>query len=149
MENINLLRKIAWSFHKSTGYDFDDLFQEAALAYCKGIKTFNPERGALSTHIWYCVNSQLKNYLKNENDYKTPLETIDYLKTYETQQFNILHALTKDAQDLAKSIIRTPKLYIYLTPEEAKNRLRTLYSRRGWSDDKIDKALIEMHSILQ
>jgi len=77
MKNINLLRKIAWSFHQSTGLDWDDLFQEAYIAYDKALRTYDPTRGKITTHVWYCVHSHLKNYLKEEKQYKEPLCDIE------------------------------------------------------------------------
>lgn len=73
MKHINLLRKIAWSFHQTSKLDFDDLFQEAYLAYDKALKNYDPDKGKLTTFIWYCIHSHLKNYLKEENKYHNRL----------------------------------------------------------------------------
>ena len=35
---INLLRKIAWSFHKTTGLEWDNLFSETIQAYYKAME---------------------------------------------------------------------------------------------------------------
>lgn len=77
MENINLIRKIAWSFHESTGLDWDDLFQEGALAYLEAMKTYDEKKGKITTYVWHCIVSRLKNYLKSEREYNHPLCSIE------------------------------------------------------------------------
>ena len=84
MKDINLIRKIAWSFHKSTGLDWDDLFQEAAIAYLEAMKTYNKRKGKITTHVWCCITSRLKNYLKKEREYSHPLCDIE--DAYDKQQ---------------------------------------------------------------
>ena len=64
MEHINLIRKIAWSFSTSTGLEFEDLFQEAALAYCEALKTFKQE-----AHEWYGDQLAIK-FISDKNQYK-------------------------------------------------------------------------------
>ena len=51
MKHLNLIRKIAWSFHKTTGLDWDELFQEATLSYLKALKTYDKKRGAITTYV--------------------------------------------------------------------------------------------------
>ena len=42
---FNLIRKISWSFHYTTGVDYDELYAEASLAYCEAMNDWSPERG--------------------------------------------------------------------------------------------------------
>ena len=82
MENINLIKKIANSFAVTTGLSYEDLFQEASLAYLEASRTYNPSRGKLSTHIWHCIHNHLKTYLKQENEYRGVLiPLIDFQPT--------------------------------------------------------------------
>ena len=62
MNDINLIRKIAWSFEATTNVDFDELFCEAALGYLEAIKKYDPTKGKLSAFIWRCMDNQLKLY---------------------------------------------------------------------------------------
>jgi len=49
MKDLNLIRKVAWSFAKSTGQEFDELFSEATLSYMEALQSYNPEKAKLST----------------------------------------------------------------------------------------------------
>lgn len=75
--HLNLLRKIAWSFYATTGIDWQELFSEAALAYCKALKSYNPNRGRITTHLWNCVKSELINFIKEEKRYRSPLQPLN------------------------------------------------------------------------
>jgi len=75
--NINLIRKIAWSFHKSTHLEFDDLFQEAAIAYHVALKSYDPAKGKITTFATHCILSHLKNYTRKELKVHGWLEHID------------------------------------------------------------------------
>lgn len=66
MENINLMRKLAWSFHYSTGLNFEDLLSEAYCAYYMAKKEYTPRKGKFSTWIWECIENHLINYCKQE-----------------------------------------------------------------------------------
>jgi len=77
MDNLNLVRKIAWNFHYKTHLNRNDLFQEAYLAYYKAMKTYDPSKGNISTYVYSCISSKLKNYAKLEKKYQEPLCSLD------------------------------------------------------------------------
>lgn len=88
MKDINLIRKVAWSFHQTTKLDWDDLFQESAIAYLEALQTYNKKKGQLSTYAWHCMVSRLRNYWRTENEYQTPLCDIESIfgKGYENER---------------------------------------------------------------
>ena len=59
-----ILRKLArltkQKFDNNPKIEFDDLFQEAYIGYAHAMKTYDPKKGKISTHIWWCVSAQLK-----------------------------------------------------------------------------------------
>lgn len=69
MRNRNLIYKIAWSFHNTTGIDIQELISEATLAYLKSFKKYNKNKGKFSVFIWRCMESALVNFCKQENKY--------------------------------------------------------------------------------
>ncbi len=135
MENINLIRKIAWSFHKTTGLDWDDLFQEASLAYCQAMKTYDPRRGAISTYMWWTITSHLKNYLRQELNHITPLTNIEEVPTFELPKTTdpLCNILSREAMLVAAVILRRPKKYDSMFPKQAKYRVSRILHRRGIS----------------
>ena len=86
MEHSKLLRKIALSFALSTGLEFDDLYQEANLAYLEALRTHDATKGKITTYLWHCVHNRLKNYIKQEEIIKCKkfdgeLLPMDYVET--------------------------------------------------------------------
>ena len=57
MEDINLIRKIAWSFHHTTGHDWDDLFQEGALAYLECLAKYKADFMGLNS--WFKLENNV------------------------------------------------------------------------------------------
>jgi RNA polymerase sigma factor (sigma-70 family) len=148
MENINLIRKIARSFSLSTGLEFDDLFQEAALAYCEALSKFDPEKGKISTHIWLRISTHLKDYLKEQEEFKckrqqvkTHQEALEMKRQYfSIEELDIdkpvtynhlLDILSKDAQRVAEVIIKNPSLYDSLSPNEVIEHVTDILQQQG------------------
>lgn len=136
MENISLIRKIAWSFHHTTGLEWDDLFQEAALAYCEALKNYDPKRGIkITTYMWWCISSDLKNYLKKQekqNGHICSIEDVDVDRPVNTTP--IFESLSKEATEIANMVLSSPKIFDNLPPELAKRNIaRVLINRKGWS----------------
>jgi DNA-directed RNA polymerase specialized sigma subunit len=143
MENINLLRKIAMSFSQTTGLEFDDLFQEASLAYMNAKKTHDPEKSKITTHLWVTIHNHLKNYIMEEEiqkckKYGGGLFSIE--KT--TINISINHqpyweSLNKEAQEITKVIFNSSKDFIGLPPDEAQIKIVQLLLNKGWGWIKI------------
>lgn len=145
MENINLLRKIAWSFHKSTGLEWDELFQESYLAYRYALDHYDPNKGVpISAFIWTHISNQLRTYYQNEKKYNDPLLGLDkiYYKNYTPQNF--LEELSSDAEKIAELILIAPRNYVKLKPKEARKKVKNIMLNRGWDRERISCSLNEL-----
>ena len=149
MENINLIRKIAWSFSTTNPrLEFDDLFQEAALAYCEALNTFDPKKGKISTHMWMRISNHLKDYLKTQEEFKCKRQQVkshqealkmkrQYFSTEEIDidrpiSFtNFFDSLSEDAQKIASIIMEQPELYDSISPEEAMDCIADILLKKG------------------
>lgn len=79
MKDLNLIRKVAWTFTKKTGMDYDELFGEASLAYSEAIHTYDPTRGAkFITHAYTCMRNHLINFCKKETARRNRYICFDY-----------------------------------------------------------------------
>ena len=68
MKNIALIRKIAWSYHQTTGIEYEELFSEACLGYCEALHLWDPSRNVkLTTYAWHTMHRQLAEFLWNLN----------------------------------------------------------------------------------
>lgn len=68
MENLDLIRKIAWSYVRTCpGLEFDDLLSEACIAFLENGHRYDSSRGARSTFIWRVVSNHLNTIIKKES----------------------------------------------------------------------------------
>jgi DNA-directed RNA polymerase specialized sigma subunit len=152
-ENSGLIHKIAWSFHCTTGLDYDDLFSEASYLYCKALQEYDPARGSIVSYFSYYVHCRLINYLKQQQGFKCKkynddLSFIDDLEienqpSKETTPF--WESLNEDAQEITDIILSTPRAWIHLTHKEVEDRVIAILSRKGWSLEKITAGLENIH----
>jgi DNA-directed RNA polymerase specialized sigma24 family protein len=122
MENIKLIRKIAKSFSHSTGFDWKELMQEAVFGYYNGLKSFDPERGKITTHVWHCVSNHLRNYLRTENIYDEVLEPIEAAADLENPGNDFFESLSTEALQVAQVFIESPLEFNCLPPEQAQKK---------------------------
>lgn len=142
-ENEGLLRKLSWAFHRSTGVDVDDLFQEASIAYLKSLETYDPKKGKLTTHAWWCISNHLKTFVKEEREHTFAICEFDeeLEKEYVYSPFNCFENLTEDAQQVAEVVLRSPTLYVTRTQEDVVSRLKNVMEQHGWPRSKTMNAI--------
>lgn len=148
MDNINLIHKIAWSFHRTTGLDRDDLFQEAAVAYLKAIKEYDPTRGNITTFVWWRMRDHLRTYLRKERKRTTPLcSTEDVDIDHPLRNSYLFELLTEDAQQIANIVLSTPEKFTPRSQISAYQRLIRVLQRRGWSKPRVWRGIFELNSV--
>jgi len=136
MENLNLIRKIAMSFSVTTGIDFDDLCQEASLAYLEAMKTYDPDKGKISTYVWHCIHNHLKNYVKIEQQENNV--SIDDVEIYNTcEPVSFFNSLTIEAMEIAKIIIASPRKFVCMPKDMSIKKLYEILTTKGWKPEKI------------
>ena len=134
MENINLIRKIAWSFHRTTKVEWDDLFQEAALAYCEALKDYDPERGKISGYMWSVIANHLKSYLDKQEQLNKLLCSIeDNPVDVPISSTPFFESLSREANQIADVILTAPKPFRVRSPKRAHQRIVKILRNKGWS----------------
>lgn len=153
MQNINLIRKIAWSFHNTTGLEWDELFQEAALAYCEAMETYNPKKGKLSLYLWQRMYWRLQTYLQSQDAYKfkdwrskiTAIASLEDIKVDPEVESNYFwEALSEEAHEIAKVILASPKPYLEHNRVKAISRVKNVMKARGWDWRKVRRGLDDL-----
>jgi RNA polymerase sigma factor (sigma-70 family) len=165
MENINLIKKIADSFSVTTKEEFDDLFQEGALAYLEALKTYDPTKGQLTTYMWYCIHNRLTNYLKEQEKERECIIPLEYFEVisdpdsqekeyrnileelYEEQPSYYFENMSKEAQKLADVVLKDSTDFLFLNKKELKEKVRTQMTEQGWSLMTIFKSFRELQTI--
>ena len=145
MENLKLIQKIAWMFYRTTHIEFDDLFQEAALAYLTSQNKYNAIRGKTTTFSWWCVKNHLINYVKIQNTYRHPRLFIEDLKfdtLVNTSYF--FENLSQPAEKIAAVINQNSKELLSCNPKKAKRKINSILYQKGFSMRNIQIGMREL-----
>ena len=147
-ENISLIRKIAWSFHTTTGVELEELCAEATLAYLESLQKYDPNRGVkITTFAWWYIHSHLKNYLKiNAKHIHTP-STDDVYADRPVASVPFWESLSEEAQQIADVILTAPRVFIDIDCQEVEQRVINILTRQGWNVKKIQEGLTELTTI--
>ena len=149
MENVDLIRKIVWSFHSTTKLDWDDLFQEASLAYLEALRTHDPKKGKITTHLWHVISNNLKNYIKREARVNPP--TSDLAEAYykPCPQDCLWENLPTTAYDAVKIILDNQTDLNGLESKDARKRIRIILRKEGFSNTKIRKSFHSLRKMFE
>jgi RNA polymerase sigma factor (sigma-70 family) len=131
MENLKLIKKIVNSFHQTSKLDYDDLFQEATIAYFKAMETYNAEKGMITTHLWHCITNHLINYLKVEKEYDEVLEPLESASKLVYSPNFYFEALSRDAIDIVDTLFSDVDKYAPMPPNEVKNDIFRILTSQG------------------
>ncbi len=156
-EEINTIRKIVWSYSRSTGLEFDDLYSEACLAYLEAAAAYNPERGKKSTFIWTVVQNHIRIMLKKrKREVPVDVEVIETLlegrEELDPEKIvcseecwkELLGSFSPEAQTICKLVTSTECEFDAEKPREARGKIAKELRRRGWSHGKIWAAFREI-----
>ena len=143
-KHINLLRKLAWSFHDSTGIEWDDLFQEAALAYLESLENYDPEKGQISTYLWHCVSSRLKDYTFKERKWQNPLCDLSEAKGKVVSYTSFWDYIPEELKEVVELIIKQPEVFDQLEPVDARRMVRALLFKEGKSLQEVRYTLLSL-----
>lgn len=146
MENEKLLRKLAWSFHATTKIDLEDLYQEACYAYIKALKSHDPQKAMLSTHITHCVRNHLINYTKKEMEHNFNLLTWENKNDVPYSKINLFEMLTKDAYEVALEALKL-KAPSLRRREYAQKDIYKSLRKKGWEVKDIKKTFSELSCV--
>ena len=108
-KHLHLIQKMVWSFHKTTGLDWEELYSEATLQFLEAIQTYNPEKGKLSTWVTTRIRTRLITFCKKQNALSSRLEAGKVIpQIHSENSFDILQSTAfhemMDSSDLTKEI---------------------------------------------
>lgn len=145
MENLNLIRKTAWSFHKTTGLDFEDLFQEACYAYFKALRSHDESKGMKSTLVVTAMQNHLKNYIRDEKKMNGHIEVTE---TFQENSFDVnylFESFTEDGMKAIKEILKFSTPFLK-NKAVAYNELKYRLALKGWTDLEIKTTISEIEN---
>lgn len=155
MEELNLIRKVVWSYVKTSPVlDFDDLFSEACLAYLEAEPKYDASKGKKSTFVHHVVSNRLNSLISKEGKKNTkehPAETfeLEYLGATECEptpeQFiiakerweELLEQLSPEAL-VVWGVIEKKDIYLCTDkPRQCRGVIVKILREAGWSWNKI------------
>jgi DNA-directed RNA polymerase specialized sigma subunit len=158
-ENVNLVRNIAWSYAKTNGLEFDDLFQEACIAYLEAERVYDKAKGKISTFMYHVICRRLNSLLQNRTLNEIAVEGMeDYLEavegTPETQllakehEQELLAMLSPEALAICNIILKEDNIFLPVdTPKKCRGKLYHELRKREWSWSAIWKAFAELKQV--
>ncbi len=141
MENINLIRKMAWSFHSTTGISYDELFSESALAYYEAKEKYTPEmKTKLTTWAFMIIKNRLINFCKSEKMATyLQLDNVNdnYITEYTEPFFELYDELSNTSKIITDEILNNRQVYSTELPKTARGEIVIKLREKGWSWPKI------------
>jgi DNA-directed RNA polymerase specialized sigma24 family protein len=139
MVPLNIIKKVAGHFKRyNPEIDYDDLFQEAACAFLQSQKTFDSSKNDDPLGWAYIqMKYAILNYRNKENKHKvvenlseeptTPLDPLSLLIQKEE-----IKELSKEAQQVVKTVLFNPSEFTKIVPTEAKNKIKRELKKQGF-----------------
>ena len=162
---LNIVRKVVWSYTRSAGLDFEDfdeLCSEAYLAYLEAAPSYDPARGKKSTFIWTVVRNHINSLLKVKKEVPVDKEAIDML-IEERDEFDpeqvvlaeeswreLFESLSPEAKMICLLVLNDGGIYLNTDkPREARGIIARELKARGWSENKIWATFREIKQTLK
>lgn len=158
---LNIVRKVVWSYTRSTGMDFDELCSEAYLAYLEAAPSYDPSRGKKTTFIWNVVRNHINNLLKIKKEIpidKEAMETLiegreeldpERVIIAEECWEELFNSLSPEAKMICL-LVNNGEVYVNTDkPREARGIIARELKARGWGENKIWATFRELKQTLK
>jgi len=157
---IDMARKLAWSFSRTTGLEFEDLFQEACLAYMWALndERYDPSKSKFTSFAYMKMRNWLSDYAESqyrardlnlegmlaessEEDSAFALE--DLLPSDEAGPEHALAfaeelgELSPEAKEICRMVMEEPSEYAQLGKRAGRGRVKDELRAKGWTWDRI------------
>lgn len=148
-----LIHKVANRFRFS-GIAYQDLFQEACVAYLEAFPKYNEGRGALSTFLWSVMENRLRALLKKEKSLPETTESELFLPHQQTVLDKLLFIeAVEEAGSVPRIILEmvlaNPGLYLTCnSPKAARGMLKKELRKKGISHPAIGKGFHQIKKAL-
>jgi len=159
---LNIVRKVVWSYARSTGLDFDELYSEAYLAYLEAAPSYEPNKGKKTTFIWNVIRNHINSLLKAKKEVPVDEGVLDLLieesveldpeqvVLAEESWRGLFESLSPDAKMICLLVVNDVDIYLDTDkPREARGIIARELKARGWSDRKIWATFREIKQILK
>lgn len=151
MVHMNLIYERAWSFHRTTGINFDDLVSVADQAYAEKEKEFNPDYGVkFTTFMYKALTNKLTDYCRELKS--VPVYCHEEILQNQSCQPDFDRILGKvpeinpklnpDVKELIKVILDNQNEFKEQQKENRGILRRILRQKYGWAHGKISATFL-------
>jgi len=135
MKDINLIRKIAWTFQVKYNVEFEELFCEASLAYCEALQSFDPLKNSkFSYYAYKRMEWRLLDFLNMENKIETVEDTYEEVPaTIRTPFEELLQSLPTEVLPIVKIVTENKDRFEIMSPTSSRHEITEALRQQGWS----------------
>ena len=153
---INLAYKKAWSFHYTTGVEWEELFGEALVALAAAMPTHDPSKSKLTTWATRHIDLALIAFCQKQRCQHTR-HTSASVESASTSA-NLFHntsfkermaQLSHEAKDVASLVLSSPTEFISLPPKLARGKIQRYLHSIGWPHSQIWEVFHELKTALR
>jgi len=159
-DHVNMIRDRAWSFHNTTGLDYDELFSEGLVIFMKAVQAWDGKR-KFSTVFYRILNNEFSTFIRKmdacpEMEADTlparvpnPRQALQWKEKLE----HFLTGLSGEARHVAKLVLNGPAEAIGIIGTEPPRVVRGAIHRylvrdRGVSHQKAWAVLKELREAM-
>ena len=152
---MNLIYNRAWSFHRTTGLELQELLSEATLAYLEAERTYSSTSVKFTTYAYTCINNRLTSYCeewKKHSIIEDPYEKMDWNKSIcHIGQFMELNMgkFSKPIREMMTIIFESQDDYDLNFSRKNRGAIVQLLKSKGWPWEKIWKSFDELKNLLK
>jgi RNA polymerase primary sigma factor len=153
-DHLKVVAKIAWSFNKTTGIEFEELYSEGCLALCEAIPEYDPDKDCkLTTFIYRRVQNHLINTVKRYGYVKEKFQAIpaeetgweygedDPIIDFNEDLSKVISTANKDVQQVINLVLQKPEIYGRQKSKFARGQIRNDLRELGWTWERIWKTI--------
>lgn len=163
MENLDLIRELAWTFKEKTNLDYTELFSRASEAYCEAQERFDPKQGVKFTTFAYThIKNMLINYCKKETREQSryiphgefPV-SIHPTQSIESDFWEEVENWPQECLQVAKMILKSPEKFLGETPNFSRpdgtplQRVKKTLRSKGWTHHMVSNTIRQMKTLIQ
>lgn len=153
LDHMKLVQSIAWSFHFTTGLLFEDLYSEACLHYCEGMKEYdsNKRRAKRTTYLYRYITHMLIFYIRNENRRRDIIWEMECRKEeyQHTPHYEFYRDYPPDVQTIMDFIQESNGEISDIPPKLARGVVFRELIKRGWTHRRSWDAIREIKKLVR
>ena len=158
---LDIARRIAWSFHRTTGINYDDLFGEAILAYANALEArrrglYDPEIAAFTTYVYRAIQFRLRSAIKQRryqslgDEEPSPMMPDHQIPPPDRGAIfsSLVSNLAEEAKFAIRLVLESPVEFATMGRRAAQRKVRRELIRKGFGADDVDRTFGDIKQVL-